>query len=275
MFSLNYVPFASGAAELPQMNRNRRRSKFVDPQLTVLRLDKADGSPWAVLVNYTAHGTFVGAQDMLVSGEWAGSMQRTVEDLFGGGVVCLYANGAEGDISPQSRSGGSDYEQAWNYGRQVGIEAWRLAKDLPPENIGRFAVESEWVRLPSRQGAPDFVKIAGEEYHVTQEQLDQMIKLLLPEQAPIYALRVNGFQMVTFPGEPICELGLAVKDTLHKAGIAHPCVAALTTDEIGYILTKAEYQKSGYEVTASFYGDTLGEVLLEHAKSLGLKVAAE
>jgi hypothetical protein len=81
--------------------------------------------------------------------------------------------------------------------------------------------------------------------------------------------------MVTFPGEPICELGLAVKDTLHKAGIAHPCVAALTTDEIGYILTKAEYQKSGYEVTASFYGDTLGEVLLEHAKSLGLKVAAE
>ena len=202
------------------MNRNRRGSKFVDPQITVLRLDKADGSPWAVLVNYTAHGTFVGAQDMLVSGEWAGSMQRTVEDLFGGGVVCLYANGAEGDISPQGRSGGSDYEQAWNYGRQVGIAAWRLAKDLRAENIGRFAVESEWVRLPPRQGAPDFVKIAGAEYHVTQEQLDQMIKLLLPEQAPIYALRVNGFEMVTFPGEPICELGLAVKDALRKAGIA-------------------------------------------------------
>jgi hypothetical protein len=273
--ALQSVRAASGAVELPQMNRNRRRSKFVDPQITVLRLDKADGSPWAVLVNYTAHGTFVGARDMLVSGEWAGSMQRTVEDLFGGGVVCLYANGAEGDISPQGRSGGSDYEQAWNYGRQVGIAAWRLAKDLPAENISRFAVESEWVRLPPRQGAPDFVKIAGAEYHVTQEQLDRMIKLLLPEQAPIYALRVNGFQMVTFPGEPICELGLAVKDMLHKVGIAHPCVAALTTDEIGYILTKAEYQKSGYEVTASFYGDTLGEVLLEHAKRLGLKVAAE
>ena len=256
--ALQPVKAASGAVELPQMNRNRRGSKFVDPQLTVLRLDKADGSPWAVLVNYTAHGTFVGARDMLVSGEWAGSMQRTVEDLFGGGVVCLYANGAEGDISPQGRSGGSDYEQAWNYGRQVGIAAWRFAKDLPAENISRFAVESEWVRLPPRQGAPDFVKIAGAEYHVTQEQLDQMIKLLLPEQAPIYALRVNGFEMVTFPGEPICELGLAVKDALRKAGIAHPCVAALTTDEIGYILTKAEYQKSGYEVTASFYGDTPG-----------------
>jgi hypothetical protein len=102
-----------------------------------------------------------------------------------------------------------------------------------------------------------------------------MVKLLFPEQAPIYALRVNGFEMITFPGEPICELGLAVKDALHKAGIAHPCVAALTTDQIGYILTKAEYQKSGYEVTASFYGDSLGQVLLEHAKSLGLAVAAK
>ena len=99
-------------------------------------------------------------------------------------------------------------------------------------------------------------------------------KLLFPEQAPIYALRVNGFEMVTFPGEPTCELGLAVKDALRQAGIAHPCVAALTTDQIGYILTKAEYQKSGYEVTASFYGDGLGQLLLEHAKTLGRITAA-
>ena len=273
--TLQPVKAASGVVDLPNMNRNRRGSKFVDPQITVLRLDKADTSPYAVLVNYTAHGTFVNEHDMLVSGEWAGSMQRTVEDLIGGGVICLYANGAEGDISPRDRSGGSHYEQAWNYGRQVGIAAWRLAKDLRAESISRFAVGCEWVTLPARQGAPDFVKIAGAEYHVTQEQLDQMVKTLFPEKAPIYALRVNGFEMVTFPGEPICELGLAVKEALRQAGIAHPCVAALTTDEIGYILTKEEYQKSGYEVTASFYGDGLGQLLLEHAKALGLATAAK
>ena len=228
-----------------------------------------------MFVNYTAHGTFVDEHEMLVSGEWAGSMQRTVEDLIGGGVLCLYANGAEGDIAPQGRSGGSHYEQAWNYGRQVGLAVGRLAKDLRTETISRFAVGCDWVTLPARQGAPDFVKIAGAEYHVTQEQLDQMVKLLFPEKAPLYALRVNGFEMVTFPGEPICELGTAVKEALRKAGIAHPCVAALTTDGIGYILTKAEYHKSGYEVTASFYGDGLGQLLLDHAKALGLAVAAK
>jgi hypothetical protein len=272
---LQPVKAASGVVNLPDMNRNRRGSKVIDPQLTVLRLDKLDGSPYAVLVNYTAHGTFVSENDMLVSGEWAGSMQRTVEDLIGGGAICLYANGAEGDISPQRRAAGSNYEQAWNYGRQVGIAAWRLAQELRAESISRFGVGSEWVTLPTRQGAPDFVKIAGTEYHVTQEQLDQMVKVLFPEKAPIYALRLNDFEMVTFPGEPICELGLAVKETLRQAGIAHPCVAALTTDEIGYILTKAEYQKSGYEATASFYGDGLGQLLLDHAQALGLATAAK
>jgi neutral ceramidase len=272
---LQPVKAAAGAVSLPNMNRNRRDGPCVDPGLTVLRLDKADGSPCAVLVNYTAHGTFVNEHDMLVSGEWAGSMQRTVEDLIGGGVTCLYANGAEGDIAPRGRSGGSNYEQAWNYGRQVGIAAARLARDLHPERVNRFSVTSEWVTLPPRQGAPDFVKIAGEEYHVTQEQLDQMVKLLFPEKAPIYALRLDDFEMVTFPGEPVCELGLAVKDALRQAGITHPCVAALTTDEIGYILTMEDYRKSGYEVTASFYGEGLGQVLLDRAKALGLAAAAK
>jgi hypothetical protein len=273
--ALQPVKAASGQVALPNMNRNRRGSKCVDQQLTVLRLDKADGSPYAVLVDFTAHGTFVGAHDMLVSGEWAGSMQRTVEDLLGGGVTCLYVNGAEGDISPQGQPAGSDYERAWNYGRQVGLAAGRLARDFHGETISHFAVGSDWVTLPERRGAPDFVKIAGTEYHVTQEQLEQMVKMLLPERAPLYALRVNGFELVTFPGEPICELGLAVKDALRNAGVAHPCVGALTTEEIGYILTGEEYRKSGYEATASFYGDGLGQLLLDHAKALGLATAAK
>jgi len=272
--ALQPVKVASGVVEVPGMNRNRRSNPFVDPQLTVLRLDKLDGSPYAVFVNYTAHGTFVDEHDMLVSGEWAGSLQRTVEDLLGEGVTCLYANGAEGDIAPQGRTGGSHYEQAWNYGRQVGIAAAHLARGLRGQEVRQFAVATEWVTLPKRQGAPDFIKIAGAEYHVTQEQLDQMVNLLFPEKAPIYALRVNNFELVTFPGEPICEIGLAVKKALLQAGIAHPCVAALTTDEIGYILTKEEYHKSGYEVTASFYGDGLGALLLDRAKTLALAVAA-
>jgi len=272
---LQPVKAGSSQIDLPGMNRNRRHNPFVDPQMTVLRIDKADGSPYAVLVNYTAHGTFVSGSDMMVSGEWAGSMQRTVEDLVGHGVTCLYANGAEGDQSPVGQGGGSHYEKAWNYGREVGIAAARLADAIETTDVAHCAVRSVWVSLPPLRPSPDFQKIAGQEYKIAPDQLNHAIETLFPEKAPMYAVRVNDFEMVTFPGEPICELGLAVKAALRKAGIDNPCVAALTTGQIGYILTKEEYHKSGYEATASFYGDGLGQLLLDQADKLGTAVANE
>jgi hypothetical protein len=272
--ALRPVTAASGAVDLPGMNRNRRDDPYTDPGLTVLRLDTADGKPYAVFVNFTAHGTFVSEEDMLVSGEWAGHMQRTLEALMPG-ATCLYTNGAEGDQSPVQASAGSRYQKAEMYGRKVGIAAAKLAEALTPVPVQRFAVKSNWVELPERKGAPDFVKIAGDEYHITQEQLDQMLPVLFPDRAPIYALRIDRFEMVTFPGEPICELGLSVKDSLRKAGIAHPCVSGLTGEYIGYILTKDEYAQSGYEVTASFYGDGLGQIMLDATTALGQEAAKD
>lgn len=270
--ALQPVTAAAGTMDLPDMNRNRRGDDCVDPGLTVLRLDKADGSPYAVLVNYTAHGTFVDETDMLISGEWAGQMQRTVEAMMDG-VTCLYTNGAEGDQAPNGRHGGSHYEQAQNYGLRVGIAAAKLAENLKCEPVETFALQTQWVELPPRVGAPDFIKIAGDEYHVTQEQLDLLLTLMFPERAPLGALRVNDYQMITFPGEPICAIGTAVKDEMRAAGIKYPCVAALTNDHIGYILTPEEYKQSGYEATASFYGDGLGPLIQGKATELARATA--
>ncbi len=271
--SMQPVKAGSGQTTIAGMNRNRRGAGCVDKDLTVLRLDRMNGSPFVVFVNFTAHGTIVDETDMLVSGEWAGQMQRTVEALFGRGVTCMYANGAEGDIAPASQQGGSHWEKIEDYGRRVGIAAHELAEQVKPADVKTFAAESAWIDLPARRGAPDFVKIAGDEYHVTEEQLNALLPVLFPDKAPTYALRVNDFELATFPGEPICVLGTAVKDALRKDGITNPCVAALTTDSVGYILTPEEYAKSGYEVTASFYGDQLGPVVLSVVTALAERVA--
>ncbi|MEZ6045140.1 MAG: hypothetical protein R3C11_06075 [Planctomycetaceae bacterium] len=81
-------------------NRNRRREGFCDPDLTVTRIDSLAGKPVAVLVNFTAHPTFMSAQQMWFSAGWPGHLQRTLESQIGEGVLALYYNGAEGDQSP-------------------------------------------------------------------------------------------------------------------------------------------------------------------------------
>ena len=89
------VPVAIGTSstELTKWNRNRRiPGGIVDPELTVVRIDRLDGKPFAVFVNWTAHPTFMGSEDMLFSGDYPGQMQRTLEALIGDGEVAMFCN---------------------------------------------------------------------------------------------------------------------------------------------------------------------------------------
>jgi hypothetical protein len=70
------------------------------------------------------------------------------------------------------------------------------------------------------------------------------------------------------PGEPIAELGLAMKQAARDRGFAYPAVVALTNDLIGYILTTEEYRQGGYEAAVSFYGENLGPFVMQEVTKL-------
>ena len=162
---LEPVTAGTGVAPLRGMNRNRRHEGApTDEDMTVLRLDRANGTPLAVVVNYTAHGTIMTEKEMEISGDWAGAMQRTLEDLIGGDVTCVYTNGSEGDVAPQGYTGGSRYEMAEQYGRRVGIAADKLTEAIRTGPVEHFAILAQRVALPPKQASPDFMKIAGQEY---------------------------------------------------------------------------------------------------------------
>ena len=273
---LEPVTAGTGVVRLAGMNRNRRHEGApTDEDMTVLRLDRGDGTPLAVVVNYTAHGTIMTEKEMEISGDWAGSMQRTLEDLIGGEVTCVYTNGSEGDVAPRGYTGGSRYEMAEQYGRRVGIAASQLTGAIRTGPVEHFAIMTQRVPLPPKMASPDFMKIAGDEYGVDEAQLGMALEVLFPSEAPIYGLRVNDFHMITVPGEPITAIGLAIKQALRDGGAGHPVIASTTNAHIGYILTKEEYALSGYEVTASFYGDTLGEVFVKQASEFAARLTSE
>ena len=55
------------------MNRNRRRDADVDRELTVTRIDYENGKPMTLLVNWTAHPTFMSEKDIFIA---------SIKDLF-------------------------------------------------------------------------------------------------------------------------------------------------------------------------------------------------
>src|SRR3954452_12047907 len=83
------------------------RKASVDPTVTVLRVDTAKGKPMALWSNFAVHPTSFGDGNLLFSGDNAGVAARLAEKAIGRGVVDVWTNGAQGDISPAGESAGA------------------------------------------------------------------------------------------------------------------------------------------------------------------------
>lgn len=261
------VAVGSMSRTLDGWNRNRRRAAAVDRELTLLRIDTAAGRPLAVLVNWTAHPTFMDSDHMEFSGDWPGHLQRTLEALVGQGVTVLFCNGAEGDQSPTPRAEGAPaWEQAERYGRELAIETWRAWQQIEPQLSPAFAWRVEPVPLPERKPHPDFLQTGGKEYGLNEVIVGPLLERLCPAATHCTAVRLGELAIVGVPGEMAAGLGLEVKAAVREQlGVRHVAVGGLADEWISYMLPPEEYRKGGYEASVSFYGETLGPQMVQAA----------
>ncbi|HEX3725885.1 MAG TPA: neutral/alkaline non-lysosomal ceramidase N-terminal domain-containing protein [Pirellulales bacterium] len=268
--STRLVPVSIGtsSAIVEGWNRNRRGTPVVDKELTVTRVDTTGGKPLAVLVNFTAHPTFMSGEDMLYSGDWPGHMQRTIESLVGQEVTAMYYNGAEGDQAPISRrdAGNSRWERAECYGRDLGIVAWKQWQGTKAQPDAEFAYHLHTIALPERTWHPDFKKTGGAEYGLDEKMLTQMLPRLFPSEVDSLDLRLGELLIVGIPGEMAAALGTKIKTEAGRiSGAMHPVIGGLADVWISYMLTAEEYRRGGYESSVSFYGETLGDTIVSGA----------
>ena len=265
------VPVAVGTSsiKLEGWNRNRRiPGGITDPELTVARIDRLDGRPFAVFVNWTAHPTFMGSEDMWFSGDWPGQMQRTLESLIGDDVQAMYANGAEGDQTTIARpnSGESHWERAERYGRDLAVKAWGVWQKISPARNPAFGFWRQEIELPKRQWHPNFRETGGKEYGMTEELLREMLPKLFPTRTASVSLRLGDLLIVGIPGELAAGLGLEVKRRAGEiTGARHPIIGGLADEWISYILPIEQYSMGKYEASMSFYGPTLADVIVKGA----------
>lgn len=237
--SLQPASLAVGETRLPKFMRNRRKAKIKDPALWVLRVDTRDGEPLGMLLNLTAHGTVLDEHNMELSGDWMGFTQAYLEKSVPG-LTALYANGAEGDISPNIPDDSSNFEGAKAHGELGGQAALELYRSLKPDKEVKLAAKTAMLPVPQTPGA---------------------VLLGAGKETMLQYLVINDAILIAVPGEPITQLGLALKAHAKRQGFAHPAIIGLANDHLAYLLTRAEFLKGGYEARTSFFGENFGEEL--------------
>jgi len=92
----------SGTAALA-IGRNRRLAGGpLDPHAVVLRVDRDDGSPWAVVYVHGCHPTALGHDNLHYSADWPGAAAGEIERALPG-AVALFVLGAHADVDPRTR----------------------------------------------------------------------------------------------------------------------------------------------------------------------------
>ena len=247
-------------------NRNRREGNLtIDPDLTITRFDRLNNEPLAVLVNWTAHPTFMGPEDMEFSGGWPGHLQRTMEALFDSQVTVFYYNGAEGDQSPVPQiEYGSNWEQAESYGRELGILSWKLAQNIQTKPVYEVHHYTTSISLPELTWHPEFMQTGGAEYGLNEETAAYVINLLFSRTTSSTAVNIGDLMIIGVPGELTAGLGQEIKrKVLGQTDAIYVTIGGLADEWISYILSKEEYEKGGYEASLSFYGPTLGPLVVD------------
>lgn len=233
-----------------------RLGQPLDPELGLLKVTSADGRPVAVVWNYAIHGTALGRDNSLLSGDLMADASRRLERETG--APALFVNGAAADVSPRLR-GWPGVDSTGAALAAAALGAWRGLSPGRDEELG--AAEAR-VSLPApavsvRNCVGRFIPRAAR----------IGLASALPSAAALTAVRIGRTVWVTVPGELQTRLGLDIK-AAGRRGFDEAFVAGYSNDYLGYFLTREDYGRPSYVSCGSFYGERGGETVRDAAVGL-------
>ncbi len=259
-----HVGAGSGRAQIG-INRRAKRSDGtmtigenpegpVDTDVGVIRFDTPDGTPIAVVVNYTCHPVILGPKSLAISADYPGRTRAIVEQVTG--VKMLFVQGACGNINPLGGVRDSD-ENVIRLGTMLAGEVIRAYQELTLEPLLTVATTSETIQIPLVALPDESTERASWGTAVTQhrpwpwkvEVQEEGGQLSTPGE--MQALRLNDAVLVGAPGEVFVEIGLRVKD---RSPMSHTFFAAYTNGCVSYIPVPEAYPEGGYEVSRAYIG---------------------
>lgn len=241
------------------------------PWVDVLSVNRPDGEPLARWFCHAAHGVTLGQDSLLLSADWMGYAQRTIE-AADPGVTALFAQGCCGNLNSHPRG---TFEIAEAQGRAVAGAVLKAAALTDPSDDVPLAYAASTVELPL-QNAPSIEETARtlEEARAAQRaetedtpehrrninahavrwaeslhELAQRGVTNLTTPFGLHALRVGDTAVVGLSGEVFAEYAVNIAK---RSPAAHTVVTAYSNGQIGYLPTAEAFPEGGYEVEQAY-----------------------
>ena len=204
-----------------------------DRQIGLIRLEKTEGAPIALIANYAIHGTVMSGQNLLVSGDAPGTVSAYLEQKIGAPV--LFVNGAAGNLAP----------------------IYSVYPDAKSGHLSQFRVLlGDRILAAAREmgGATADVTISASEQAIATPQREG---LAWPDEladyrarVPVRFLRMNDTVIWAAPIELFCDIAMAVRN---QSPFAHTFYFGYTNGWLGYLPTAQGFAEGGYEPRTSVF----------------------
>jgi hypothetical protein len=250
--------FGSVIAEAPGFAVNRRhKGGVVDPSLGIVKFTDLSGKTVAYMINYAEHPTSLPYSNLKISGDYAGRLERGIEEKDPGAVALFFA-GPLGDQGAGCREQEEPVACRDRLGDGLAAEVWKNAPAVALTGQVKINVFDQWAAMPELQirkgcwtGVGWLMKILGKD--------------LEREKGEFMAIEINDTLIYASAAELAVEVGFQLK-ALHPE--KKQMVFAHSNDWLGYLLTPPEYDFGGYEACMSIYGREFGPYFVEQFKEL-------
>jgi hypothetical protein len=223
----------------------------VDQQIGLLRLEYANGKPMALIANYAMHGTVLGPPNTLITGDAPGIVADYVEEKLG--VPMLYINGAAGNIAPI-------YTVYPDFASGHLSEFRVLLGDRILEANAQLGTTTAQVKLTVGEEVVETPRKAGlgwtEDLRAYSENRSTGVAMV---RLPVRFLKINNdIAIWAAPVELFCEIAIDVRN---HSPFPFTFYFGYANGWLGYLPTKEEFARGGYEVNTSVFTDAASEDL--------------
>lgn len=148
----------------------------IDPEIGILRLDREDGRPLAVVYNFACH-PIQGVPSRANTADITGFASKVIEDNLSADTIAIFLQGCAGDINPVWYKDVDHPRDAEPLGNMLGLSTLQALRGVQSRADGRLKVINRTIELPRADYAQRIISMEAEQKKLLQSLKGTSINL--------------------------------------------------------------------------------------------------